>query len=252
MKVIGPRHVADPRLQREFAKLFAVPVVEDVNMQLLRRPVDIQRSQRRVPHYTERLVVSRNQQIDLRPVLRIVRQRHRRAPQRPHRLQKAQIQNGKRIGLCAQQQKNEKHIRPVPLAPRILEKNHNRAHPPPRVAKRREHRQHHQRQRDQIRIRNPAQPHANQQNQQPQHRLLRPRQGKRPKEDHRNHAEGDQNQSHQPKNRPSLRLNDIPHFRLGHRSLQRAPRCPPPAATAMLRIHVTRPSMSSAAGEFGA
>ena len=74
MRVIVTRHVADAGLFGKLAELIALAVVEDVDVELVRRPVDVHRRQRRVLHHVQRLVVSRDQKIDRRPLLRIVRQ----------------------------------------------------------------------------------------------------------------------------------------------------------------------------------
>ena len=84
--VVVARHVADAGLFGERAELLALAIIQDVDVQLVRRPVDIHRRQRRVTHHAQRLVVGRDQQVDLRPLVRIFRQRHRRAAQRPQRL----------------------------------------------------------------------------------------------------------------------------------------------------------------------
>ena len=74
MLVIVARHVPDAGFFRERAELLPLAIIQDVDIQLVRRPVDIHRGQRRIPHHVQRLVVGRDQQVDRGPHIRVFRQ----------------------------------------------------------------------------------------------------------------------------------------------------------------------------------
>ncbi len=72
MLVVVARHVADAGFLRQLAELFALAVVENVDVELVRGPVDVQRGKGGVANDAERLVVGRNYQVYMRPAIRII------------------------------------------------------------------------------------------------------------------------------------------------------------------------------------
>ncbi len=172
--IVRARHVADARLLGKRAKLLAAPIIEQVNIQLAIRPIDVQRRQRRVLHQPQRLVIGRNQQVYFRPFVRVVRKRHGRAPQRPQRLEVAQQQRSKRIRFSSQHDDDKKTVQPAPRRIVKPEVALHRMHAPDRVPHRRKARQQHQHQRGEIRPRTAVQPQRREHQQAAQHRLLGP------------------------------------------------------------------------------
>lgn len=79
MLVVATSDVANLGLFAKPAELFAPPIVEDVNVQLLFGIVDISGGKGRRPDYGQWLVVSRDQQIHMRPLLEILGQRSGRS-----------------------------------------------------------------------------------------------------------------------------------------------------------------------------
>ncbi len=101
--VVAAGDVVDPGLGGERAELRAPAVIEQVDAQLVRRPVQAQRRIHGVPHQRQFLVVGGDQHVHGRPVARIGRQRRRLALQRPRHLHVAQHQHQPRIGLGREQ-----------------------------------------------------------------------------------------------------------------------------------------------------
>ncbi len=149
--VVLPRDVSDARLFGERPELLPPAVVEDVDMQLVRRPVDVHRGQRRAASHAERLRVGGNQQIHRRPVVRVVRKRHWRAPQRPQHLHIAEGQHHKGKALRQQQQTDEDRVQQAPVRCRVAQERNHGGDAPKAVAERRIRRQQHQCQRHQVR-----------------------------------------------------------------------------------------------------
>ena len=116
--------VADARLERKLLELLAPAVVQDVDVQLVRRPVDVQRAQRGVAHHIQRLVVRRNQYVDVRPFFFIVWQSHRRTAQRPDCLKIPEEQNEERVALGQDEAQDEKGVERSPMVGRIPKKLH--------------------------------------------------------------------------------------------------------------------------------
>ncbi len=114
MQIIVARHVTDTGLFGEPAELVAATVVEDVDVELVGRPVDIHCGQGRVLYDAEWLIVSGDEQIDCGPEVRIVRQRHWGATQGPERLHIAEKEDDEGIGLGEEQQDNEKGVQQAP------------------------------------------------------------------------------------------------------------------------------------------
>ena len=88
--VVGTGLVADASLKGELLKLWAVAVVEDVDVHLVGRPVHIERAQRGVAHHVQGFVIGGYYYINVGPFIRVVGQRHGRPAKRPHRLEVAQ------------------------------------------------------------------------------------------------------------------------------------------------------------------
>jgi hypothetical protein len=114
MLVVVARHVADASLFGEGAKLFAVAIVEDVDVQLIGWPVDVHRRERRVANHAQRLVIGGDQEIHRRPVLGIIRQRNRRPAQRPDRLHVAEEEDDEGVALRGDEDPDEKCIHKGP------------------------------------------------------------------------------------------------------------------------------------------
>ena len=124
MLVVVAGLVADAGLEGELLKLLAAAVVENVDVHLVGRPVHIERAQRGVAHHVQRLVIGGNQHIDMRPFLGIVRQRHRRAAQRPDGLEVAQKEDEEGIDLGQDQAQDEERVQRAPVIGRILKEPH--------------------------------------------------------------------------------------------------------------------------------
>ncbi len=76
----------------EVAELLAPPVIEDPDVHLIARPVDVERRQHGRAHQVQRLVVAGYVDVDGGPVRRVGRHRHRLAVQRIGRLHIGQDQ----------------------------------------------------------------------------------------------------------------------------------------------------------------
>jgi hypothetical protein len=59
------------RPEGEFFELFATSIIEDVDVELVCRPVDIQRAECGVANDFKRLVVGRYEHVDVRPLFRL-------------------------------------------------------------------------------------------------------------------------------------------------------------------------------------
>ena len=151
MLVVVARHVADAGLFGELAELLALAVVEDVDVELVGGPVDVHRGERGVFHDAERLVVGGDEEIDRGPLVGIVGQRHRRAAQRPERLQIAEEEDDEGVGFGAEassaMKKASRRLQTEPGSKKNLPVV--RESPVP-VAEGGEHGDQHQRQRDEV------------------------------------------------------------------------------------------------------
>ncbi len=103
MAVIGAGDVVDPGALSECAEFFALSIIEDVDAQLVGRPVQAHRCVHGVPHQRQVFVVGGNQHIHRRPLADVGRQRRRAAAQRPRHLHVAQHQHQPGIGFRRQQ-----------------------------------------------------------------------------------------------------------------------------------------------------
>ncbi|MOA08850.1 hypothetical protein D3C78_1286480 [compost metagenome] len=99
-----PGDVLHPDLCGKGFKLWAVTVVENVDIDFIFWPVDAQRRIDGGFHHAQIFVVGRHHQIDGRPGAAVDRHRHRLAVQRPHGLEVAQHQHYPGIGFRRQQQ----------------------------------------------------------------------------------------------------------------------------------------------------
>ena len=110
--VLGVRagNVGGAHLFAEHPKFIAAAVIEHVDVQFVFGPVQFQRRQHGGPHHFHRLVVGRHIDIDGGPVIRILRQRHRLAVQRPEDLEKTQQQHDQRVHLGKQQARCEQVV----------------------------------------------------------------------------------------------------------------------------------------------
>ena len=102
--VVAAGDVADAGFDGELAELFAVAVVEDVDVEFVGGPVDVEGGERGVADDAERLVVGGDEEVDFGPVLGIVRQGDGGAAQGPDGLQKAEIEDAESVGFRAEEQ----------------------------------------------------------------------------------------------------------------------------------------------------
>ncbi len=252
MKIVGADLVSDACLESEVGELFTPAVVEDVDVQLVCRPVNVQRAQRREAHHVERLVVGRNQNVDVRPVAFIVGQCYGRAAQRPDGLEIAQEQNEERIGLGQDQAHDEEGIEHSPMIGRVLKEVDGGGNAPIAIAERAEQRHDHQGERDQVRVGTARHGKGNQQGQKAAHCLLGPgqRQNRQKCEDPDSRREEQQAEKFR---KSVFSGSDVePEARWGHFSLQRTPRYPLEAGAARLFTQPARLAKSSATVELGA
>ena len=68
--VVGAGPVADAGLEGELLKLLAAAVVEDVDVQLVGRPIHVERAESGVTDHVERLVVGGNEHVDVAAIRR--------------------------------------------------------------------------------------------------------------------------------------------------------------------------------------
>src|SRR5215470_4281137 len=105
MLIVCPRNVPDICFFAEFAKLVSPAIIKHIDMQLVLRIVDIHGGKCRRPHNRQKLVISRNQQIDMRPVLEPPGHRIGWAMEWTYRLNVTEEENGKCVTLS--QKKNK-------------------------------------------------------------------------------------------------------------------------------------------------
>ena len=252
LEVIAAGDVADAGFDGKLAELFAVAVVEDVDVEPVGRPVNVERGEGGVAYDAEGLVVGGNEQVDFGPVVGIVGQGDGRAAQGPDGLQEAEVEDAEGVGFRAEEQDDEEDVDGTPFGAGILEEGEDAAHAPPAVAEGGKHGEHHEDQSDQVGVRNAAEPDAQQHHEEAEHGLLRPGERERAEEKQGDDAESDENELQELEERSAPGLKAFPKLFLGHRSLQRTPRCPVPAAIEVFRIQVTMLITSSEAGELGA
>jgi hypothetical protein len=103
MQVVAAGEVAHAAGLAELPELLAAAVVEQVDPQLVDRPVHRLGRQHRAAHHIQRLVVGRNEDVDGGPQAAVLGQGHRLALERHRRLQVTQQQDGQRVELGQQQ-----------------------------------------------------------------------------------------------------------------------------------------------------
>ena len=150
MFVVAASLVAGSGFEGELLKLLAPAVVQNVDVYLVRGPVHVQRAQGGVAHQVQRLVIGRNQNVDVRPFLGRVGQRHGRPAQRPDGLKVSQKENEEGIDLGQKQAHDEECVQRAPMVGRVVKKPHGLRDAPESVAEGAEDRHHHQRKRNQI------------------------------------------------------------------------------------------------------
>ncbi len=119
-------------------------------MQLLRRIVDIDRRQRRIPYQRKRLVVRRDQHIHMRPLRLVHRQRNRPPAQRHAGLHVPQHHDQDRVRLGRDQDQHQHGIDRQPVIGLVRKEQRDHPDAPPPVAQRRRQREQHQRNRDDL------------------------------------------------------------------------------------------------------
>ena len=108
--VVVPDLVADAGLEGELRELLAAAVIQDVDVQFVRRPVHVQRGQCGVPDHLQRFVVGRNKNVDVRPLILVARKRKREPLQRTDGLHVAEQQDQERIDLGAEEQEYKDEV----------------------------------------------------------------------------------------------------------------------------------------------
>ena len=113
----------------------AAPVVEDVNVELLLRPVEVERGENRGLDDVERLVVGRDEDVDVGPDGAVLRKRTDLAVERPADLEVAEAHHREGVEFGAEQKRREENVEP-----RIRVEGRRRA--PPEIAPRNDDRNH--------------------------------------------------------------------------------------------------------------
>ncbi|MNH00155.1 hypothetical protein D3C79_593410 [compost metagenome] len=189
-----PGDILHPHLFGEGFEFRSVAVIEEVDIDLLFRPIDTQRGVDRRFHHPKIFVVGRHHQIDRRPGRAVGRQRHRLAVKRPDGLEIAQNQHHPGIGFRRQQQQA------ADQAERIVPVQRGGV-APPKVAAGNGQRQYDQHQPRQT-ARYPTHHHRNAPQQHHKHKLRRQIEGLRNAqhgEDRRQYADNDkQHPAHAP------------------------------------------------------
>ncbi len=193
-------------------------------MQLVRRPVNVQGAQRRVTHHVQGLIIGGNQDIDVRPFIRIVRQCYGRASQRPDGLKITQKEDEECVTLSEDQADNEERIEHSPMVGRILKELDCPRNAPISIAKSTEQRHDHQRQGDQVRVGTARHRQGNQERQQSAHCLLRPSEREYRQKTEDSSRTREEEQAKQLGKCGCSGANIQPEACWRHRSLQRTPR----------------------------
>ncbi|KAG1088401.1 hypothetical protein G6F40_013506 [Rhizopus arrhizus] len=103
MAVVGAGDVVHPGALGEGTELLALAVIEDVDAQFVRRPVQAHRGVHGMPYQRQIFVVGGNQHVHRRPLPHVGRQRRRSPAQRPGDLHVAQHQHQPGVGFRSQQ-----------------------------------------------------------------------------------------------------------------------------------------------------
>src|SRR5262245_36136007 len=117
MLIVKARDVADADGGSEGVDLRAPAIVQDIHAKTVHRPIDIARGKNRALDDFERLVVSRDENVDAGPEIRILGQRRGPPSQRMDALEVAQEHDNEGIGLGTEQQKYETQIEGMSLRP---------------------------------------------------------------------------------------------------------------------------------------
>ena len=127
--------VAGAHLVGELPESIAAPVVENVDVKLLLRPVEIERGKDRGLDHVERLVVGRNEDVHVGPDRAVLGERTDFAVKRPADLEVAEAHHRKGIEFRAEKERRKEDVKP-----RIRVEGRRRA--PPEVAPRNDDRNH--------------------------------------------------------------------------------------------------------------
>ena len=131
--VVGAGDVRDTDRLAEHAELFAPPVVQHEDVDLVARPVDGLRGKHRRAHHRQWLVVGRDEDVDGRPDCRVGRHGYGLAAERPSGLDIAEQQHDEGVDLRHQQTRAEHDLE------RAVH-GHRLGHAPVHVARRCHHR----------------------------------------------------------------------------------------------------------------
>src|ERR1700678_162776 len=69
--IVVASDVSDLRLFAELSKIFSPPIVEDIDVQFLRRVIDISRRKRRRTYHQQGLVIGWNENVHVRPLINV-------------------------------------------------------------------------------------------------------------------------------------------------------------------------------------
>src|SRR5215472_18961472 len=107
VRIVAARDVSHACCSCEVAELVAPPVVQDEDLQFFCGIVQGERRQHRGSYYTQRLVVSGNEDVHRWPVAGIPGQWHGPSLQRSQGLEVPENQRGKRVDVGQQQKEHE-------------------------------------------------------------------------------------------------------------------------------------------------
>ncbi len=172
--VVRPGSVTDAGLEGELLELLAAAIVEDVDVQLVDRPIHIECAERGVAHYVEGLVKRGDEHVDVGPIGGIFRQRHRSPAQRPDGLKVPKKENDEGVGLGKQQTQNEKDVQRTPVVGGVVKKTCDLRDAPVSVTEGTEHGEHHEGNCDQVGVGTARHGQSHYKAHKAQHRLLLP------------------------------------------------------------------------------
>ncbi len=137
--VVVAGHVADAGLFSEGAELGALPVIKDVDVELVGGPVNVHGGERGVADDGERLVVGGDEEVDGGPGVGIVGEGDGGAAEGPEGLEVAEEEDDEGVALCEHEERDEEGVEGGPLGAGIEEEFDGGGDAPITVAEGREH-----------------------------------------------------------------------------------------------------------------
>jgi hypothetical protein len=136
MVVFLARDVADPGGLGEFAERLAAAIVEDVDMQLLGRVIDIVGGEGGITNQRKRFIVGGDEHVDVRPEAFVIGQGKRLALQRRAGLHETHDHDEDGVGFGGEQDQHEEGIDGVAAVGLVGEELKDGVESPPAVAQR--------------------------------------------------------------------------------------------------------------------